>query len=157
MRTIVLLTALLAASDGLSTVALSRARPSITARAAPAVAPVRRVRCSAQGAPRYVSARLPGLCLACALAWPADMLAKRTSLSPLLWASTAGIATGSIWRALGLQQWLSTGIGFAKARLLRLGIILYGIKLTVQQIDGIGLAGLTADLFTVCSTWHWRH
>ena len=43
------------------------------------------------------------------------------------------------------------GVAFAKARLLRLGIILYGVKLTVQQIAGIGAAGLLTDLFTLAT------
>ena len=100
----------------------------------------------------YMAARAPGLALSLMLASPADILARRTSLSPLLWASVAGIATGPIWRALGLTNLLAPGVGFAKARLLRLGIILYGFKLTLQQLKVIGLAGLSADCFTVCTT-----
>jgi uncharacterized integral membrane protein (TIGR00698 family) len=50
------------------------------------------------------------------------------------------------------KPWLGTGIKFAKGRLLRLGIILYGFKITLQQIAGIGLSGLAADAFMVTST-----
>ena len=42
-----------------------------------------------------------------------------------------------------------SGIKFAKARLLRAGIILYGVKLSLQQIADIGAAGLLTDLFTI--------
>merc|ERR1719487_1658226 len=47
---------------------------------------------------------------------------------------------------------LAPGVKFAKAKLLRLGIVLYGAKLTLQQILAIGLPGLLADTFTVVST-----
>ena len=73
----------------------------------------------------FVAVRAPGLALSAMLAMPADALARQTSLSPLLWATIAGIMTGSIWRSVGaLPQWLMPGVNFAKARLLRLGIIL---------------------------------
>ena len=44
------------------------------------------------------------------------------------------------------------GLSFAKRRLLRAGIILYGAKVTFAKILGIGLAGLLTDLYVVSST-----
>lgn len=90
----------------------------------------------------------PGLALAYGISVFATDLAARTQLSPLLWAAVVGMGAGAIVPALasGVPK---PGVAFAKARLLRLGIILYGVKLTVQQIAGIGAAGLLADLFAV--------
>jgi len=47
---------------------------------------------------------------------------------------------------------MGDGVAFSKARLLRLGIILYGFKLSAQQIVGIGVAGLLLDIFIIIST-----
>ena len=44
------------------------------------------------------------------------------------------------------------GMAFAKRRLLRAGIILYGAKITFAKILGIGLPGLLTDLYVVSST-----
>eukprot|EP00961_Rhodomonas_salina_P220131 2976101-Rhodomonas_salina.1 len=46
----------------------------------------------------------------------------------------------------------AVGMSFAKRRLLRAGIILYGAKITFAKILGIGLAGLLTDLYVVSST-----
>jgi uncharacterized integral membrane protein (TIGR00698 family) len=62
------------------------------------------------------------------------------------------MAYGNLLHTPTAKQSLSTGIKFSKARLLRLGIILYGFKITLQQIAGIGLAGLATDVVMVAST-----
>ena len=103
-------------------------------------------------AARYCTDRIPGVGVAWIIAVGATRIADRTAVSPLLWASVLGIGAGSVARASTRSTALTCGVGFAKARLLRLGIILYGLKLSVQQISGIGIAGLLADLFTVTST-----
>jgi uncharacterized membrane protein YadS len=51
-----------------------------------------------------------------------------------------------------ISRTFEPGVRFSKARLLRAGIVLYGAKLTVQKIVGIGAAGLLADLYSVSST-----
>ena len=91
-----------------------------------------------------------------------ERAAAATALSPLLWATLFGMVvrpsillTGMLLRRSlgdGSVAKLNPGVKFAKARLLRLGIVLYGAKLTLQQILAIGLAGLLADVFTVVST-----
>ena len=57
----------------------------------------------------------------------------------------AGVALGSVIASYA-------GVALGGLILLRLGIILYGFKLTLQQLTRIGVAGVTADIFTVCST-----
>ena len=114
-----------------------------------------RVASLSASATSFVRARAPGLGLAYLLSAAASRLADATALSPLLWASVLGIAVGSALRAQsGNGDPLQTerGVSFAKSRLLRLGIILYGVKLSVQQLAGVGLAGVLTDVFAVVST-----
>ena len=98
-----------------------------------------------------MSDRAPGVGVAWVIAEVSSRVADQTTLSPLLWASLFGIGTGSVLSS-GAKSKLKLGTSFAKARLLRAGIILYGVKLTLQQVAGIGVAGLLADLFSVVST-----
>jgi uncharacterized integral membrane protein (TIGR00698 family) len=42
---------------------------------------------------------------------------------------------------------------FAKQHLLRLGIILYGFRLTFAQIADVGVSGITIDVLTLTSTF----
>lgn len=97
----------------------------------------------------------PGLTLTYGISLFATALGGPTNLSPLLWAAIIGMAAGSFWpsRFSGAKEEVKAGITFAKARLLRLGIVLYGVKLTVQQIAGIGAAGLLTDLFTLTTAF----
>lgn len=103
----------------------------------------------------FCAARAPGVALSVALA-QLSMAVAKTSLgnhvSPLLWATILGMAYGNLLHSPEAKKSLATGIKFSKGRLLRLGIILYGFKITLQQIAGIGMAGLATDLVMVCST-----
>lgn len=45
------------------------------------------------------------------------------------------------------------GVLFAKQKLLRLGIILYGFRLTFAQIADVGISGLLIDVLTLSSTF----
>jgi uncharacterized integral membrane protein (TIGR00698 family) len=47
----------------------------------------------------------------------------------------------------------SHGVQFSKQTLLRLGIVLYGIRLTFQDIRHVGIAGVVIDTVVVCSTF----
>ncbi len=42
---------------------------------------------------------------------------------------------------------------FAKQHLLRLGIILYGFRLTFSQIADVGVSGIAIDVLTLTSTF----
>ena len=103
----------------------------------------------------FASARAPGVALSVALAQLSIAVGKSSigsHVSPLLWATIFGMAYGNLLHKSEAKQALSTGIKFAKGRLLRLGIILYGFKITLQQIAGIGMPGLLTDMFMVAST-----
>ncbi len=45
------------------------------------------------------------------------------------------------------------GVQFAKAHLLRLGIVLYGFRLTFSQIADVGVSGVVTDILTLASTF----
>jgi uncharacterized integral membrane protein (TIGR00698 family) len=45
------------------------------------------------------------------------------------------------------------GVIFAKQHLLRLGIILYGFRLTFSQIADVGVSGIAIDALTLTSTF----
>lgn len=47
------------------------------------------------------------------------------------------------------------GVIFAKQHLLRLGIILYGFRLTFSQIADVGVSGIAIDVLTLTSTFYW--
>jgi uncharacterized integral membrane protein (TIGR00698 family) len=104
---------------------------------------------------RFVSERSPGVAVAAALG-QLSVVVSKTSLgahvSPLLWATIFGMIYGNCFHKGEAKHALASGIKFSKGRLLRLGIILYGFKITLQQIAGIGFAGLATDAFIVTST-----
>ena len=52
-----------------------------------------------------------------------------------------------------LWQSCDGGVIFAKQHLLRLGIILYGFRLTFAQIADVGVSGIIIDALTLCSTF----
>mmetsp|Transcript_11695 Transcript_11695/g.28108 ORF Transcript_11695/g.28108 Transcript_11695/m.28108 type:complete len:445 (+) Transcript_11695:133-1467(+) len=103
----------------------------------------------------FVSERAPGVALAAALGQLSIAVSKTalgTHVSPLLWATIFGMVYGNCLHKGDAKRTLASGIKFSKGRLLRLGIILYGFKITLQQIAGIGFAGLATDAFIVAST-----
>ncbi len=53
-----------------------------------------------------------------------------------------------------LWQSCDGGVIFAKQHLLRLGIILYGFRLTFAQIADVGVSGIAIDVLTLTSTFY---
>jgi len=98
---------------------------------------------------------LPGLLLAGAVAAAGVQAAK------LPWFATHGISSLTLAIVLGMLTSglhaslpaTTPGVGFAKARLLRLGIILYGLRLTFQDIGHVGVAGVLIDAAVLSSTF----
>ena len=100
----------------------------------------------------------PGLLLTTAVACVCVPLSLVTGgLSPLMWAILIGIVLGNVLRvvpsahAARLLSLCAPGVAVVKFWALRLGIILFGSKLTFQAIAGIGAAGLLADLYSIVS------
>jgi len=73
-------------------------------------------------------------------------------LSALTLAIIIGMIAGNTFYPLA-HPICHDGVNFAKQKLLRLGIILYGFKLTFGQIANVGASGIIIDLLTLSSTF----
>ena len=103
--------------------------------------------------PKY----LPGLLLSGALAGACMALGgvgwlQNHGLSALTLAILLGMLLGNTVYAR-LAAHCGAGVNFSKQQLLRLGIILYGLRLTLQDIGHVGLAGVVIDALVLCSTF----
>lgn len=100
---------------------------------------------------------LPGLLLSGVIAYGAIQLGKLEwmqshGMSALTLAIILGIVLGnSVYGRLAPA--CGAGVAFSKQTLLRLGIILYGFRLTFQDIGQVGLAGITIDALVLASTF----
>ena len=74
------------------------------------------------------------------------------SFSPLMLSIIVGMIYGNSFYHRLPVSW-GSGIRFAQQKLLRLGIILFGLQITFQQIFAVGLYGLLIDLFIVASVF----
>lgn len=100
---------------------------------------------------------VPGLALTAALTGAALWAGSFTAIagagfSALTLAILFGMVVGNtvypkIW------QPCDGGVIFAKQHLLRLGIILYGFRLTFAQIADVGVSGILIDVLTLSSTF----
>jgi uncharacterized integral membrane protein (TIGR00698 family) len=98
-----------------------------------------------------------GLALAMAIATVAIVAAsmpavQRYGLSALTLAIVLGIAAGNtFFPAIAAQS--ATGVDFSKSTLLRTGIVLFGLRITFQQIAAVGWAGVVIDALMVVLTF----
>ncbi|MDC8756798.1 YeiH family protein [Janthinobacterium fluminis] len=100
---------------------------------------------------------LPGLLFSGALACAASELGALPALqaqgvSALTLAIVLGMALGNTCYAR-LAPPCAAGVDFSRQTLLRLGIILYGFRLTFQDIGAVGLAGVAIDALVLTSTF----
>ncbi|MFD0739756.1 YeiH family protein [Lysobacter koreensis] len=73
-------------------------------------------------------------------------------LSALTLAIVLGIAIGnSVFPAIAAHT--AAGVDFSRSTLLRVGIVLYGFRVTFQDIAGVGVAGLLIALVVVASVF----
>lgn len=100
---------------------------------------------------------VPGLLLSAAIGLVGVELAQVPALQTHgLSALTAAIVTGML---LGntlyprIAPWTGTGVAVSRQSLLRLGVVLYGFRLTLQDVHHVGGAGVVIDLFMVASTF----
>lgn len=75
----------------------------------------------------------------------------KSGINSLVIAIVLGILYGNTLRHELPQKW-TPGIQFAAKRVLRLAIILYGFRITFQEIASVGLEGLIIDAIVVIST-----
>ncbi|MDO1582189.1 YeiH family protein [Rhizobium oryzicola] len=96
---------------------------------------------------------LPGLALTGGIA--AAALAFRAwtgiqTLSPLILSIVIGMVIGNIRRPHGV---LHPGLSFSLKRLLRIGIILLGLQITLPQLLSLGLPGVAVVTLTLAATF----
>jgi len=75
----------------------------------------------------------------------------KLKISPLILAILMGIIIGHVFLNKFPDTW-EYGIKFSQQKLLRLGIILFGFRITFQEIAKIGMRGLIIDSLIVTST-----
>jgi uncharacterized integral membrane protein (TIGR00698 family) len=120
---------------------------------ATAILPTRRVHRAWQ----RVGGFIPGLALVAVLALVA------LGLGRIGWLQAKGINALTLAILLGmlvgntvyprLTRASAAGVTFAKQSLLRLGIVLYGLRITFQDIGHVGMAGVIIDAGVLCSTF----
>ncbi|WP_312687925.1 YeiH family putative sulfate export transporter [Kosakonia sp.] len=99
----------------------------------------------------------PGLLLSAAITFVALWLGAIPriagfGLSALTLAILMGMIIGNTLYPK-LHRHCDSGVLFAKQHLLRLGIILYGFRLTFSQIADVGVSGILIDVLTLSSTF----
>jgi len=100
---------------------------------------------------------VPGVLLTGAVAGLSIWLAQlgwlqSRGISALTLAIVLGMLAGNTFYA-PMAQTAAPGVQFSKARLLRLGIVLYGLRLTFQDIGNVGWSGVAIDALVLCSTF----
>lgn len=100
---------------------------------------------------------LPGLAISGALA------AVGMSLGRIGWLQNHGFSALTLAIVLGMlvgntvyprfAAVSGAGVNFSKKTLLRLGVVLYGLRLTVQDIGHVGIAGIATDALVLGSTF----
>ena len=102
---------------------------------------------------------IPGILFATIVALVAIEMSSRypalgkNGISILTLAILIGIAIGNMPIYKFLISYCGAGINFSKQKVLRLGIILYGFRLTFQDIGDVGISGIIIDAFMLTSTF----
>lgn len=86
----------------------------------------------------YVAARIPAV--------------AALRFSPLVIAIILGMLVGN-FGARFFPASMHRGIAFSQKRILRFAIIFYGFRVTFQEIAGVGVAGLVADIIMLSTTF----
>lgn len=112
---------------------------------------------AASSAPQPAASALWGLAVCTLIAALAHVVATLT------WAQRHGIGTLSVAIALGLvagnvlpalaRGRFASGLALAKRPVLRAGIVLYGLRITWQELAAIGWQGLVVDVVMLAGTF----
>jgi uncharacterized integral membrane protein (TIGR00698 family) len=102
---------------------------------------------------------IPGILFATIVALVAMEMSSRypalskNGLSVLTLAILVGIAIGNMPIYRFLISSCGAGINFSKQKVLRLGIVLYGFRLTFQDIGAVGINGIVVDSIILFTTF----
>ena len=100
----------------------------------------------------WLGLALAGTVAAAAMALAKSDWAQHLGLSALTLAIVCGIVAGNtVFPAVATH--VATGVDFSKNMLLRVGIVLYGFRITFQQIADVGWAGVTTAVMMAASTF----
>jgi uncharacterized integral membrane protein (TIGR00698 family) len=102
---------------------------------------------------RQATALLPGLLLTASIAMLAFLLRHASgisALSPLMIAIVIGML---VRNTVGIGARYRPGLAFTMKRLLRFGIVLLGLQLSLSQMFGVGIAGLLIIAATLAATF----
>lgn len=99
----------------------------------------------------WLGIMLAGAIAAAALAAARLPWIVHLGLSSLTLSIVFGIVAGNTFFGM-IAPRTATGVDFSKSMLLRAGIILYGFRITFQQIAGVGWEGILIDLLMVTLT-----
>src|SRR5574344_3010084 len=89
---------------------------------------------------------------ACAAFYIGDMnWVKALSLSPMVVGIILGILYANSLRNNLPDTWVP-GIQFCSKRILRIGILLYGFRLTFQDVTAVGVPAIVVDAIIVAAT-----
>jgi len=93
----------------------------------------------------------------------ATLAAAATELARIPWLQANGISVLTLAIVLGMlvgntaypriESLSDGGVAFSKQTLLRLGIVLYGLRLTFQDMAAVGAAGIAIDGIVLTSTF----
>tara|TARA_E500000318_G_C3557882_1_gene211980 strand:+ start:49 stop:1089 length:1041 start_codon:yes stop_codon:yes gene_type:complete len=100
-----------------------------------------------------VGSVLPGVLLAgcvAAVAFALREVPGVSALSPLILAILIGMAIRNL---IGTPEVAKAGMAFCLKRILRAGIVLLGLQLTIQQVLAVGGAGVALLVVTVLATF----
>lgn len=106
---------------------------------------------------RFPSSILPGLLLCLTIAGLSLWLARWP------WPQAHGLGALSLAIGLGMilgnslfrpqAAWMEAGVTLSRQSLLRLGVMLYGLRLTFQDVGQVGAAGVLIDALVLTSTF----
>lgn len=104
-----------------------------------------------------IKSLLPGLLLIAIIVLISTILVaigigQRYGLSPLIYSILLGMVVGNTFFNKTVHATFD-GVSFAKSKLLRLGIILYGFHLTIAQVWSLGLQAIFIDACMLISTF----
>ena len=102
------------------------------------------------GAARTVRSVVPGLVVVSALAALSFVLAEWSSISPLVIGITLGAVVAN---SLGVPAVLAPGVRFGARTLLRAGIVVLGLRLSLGDVAGLGAGGLLVVVMVVVVTF----